>query len=62
MFIRTWDDSREASCLNFDDPGPDTSATTKTTQACATTRTQSVDETSLKPLKAILEAIRELAD
>jgi hypothetical protein len=41
---------------------PDTSATTKTTQACATTRTQSVDETSLKPLKVILEAIREQAD
>ena len=41
---------------------PDTSTATKTTQACATTRTQPMGETSLKPLKAILEAIREQAD
>ena len=40
----------------------DTSGATKTTQACATTRTQSMGETSLKPLKAILETIREQAD
>jgi predicted Zn-ribbon and HTH transcriptional regulator len=41
---------------------PDTSAATKTTQASATTRTQSMGKTSLKPLKAVLETIREQAD
>jgi rubrerythrin len=41
---------------------PDTSAATKTTQACATTRTQLMGETPLRPLKAILETIRERVD
>jgi predicted Zn-ribbon and HTH transcriptional regulator len=41
---------------------PDTSAATKTTEACATTRTQLMGETSLKPLKAMLETIREQAE
>jgi predicted Zn-ribbon and HTH transcriptional regulator len=42
---------------------PYTSAATKaTTQASTATRTQSMAETSLKPLKAILERIREQAD
>ncbi|PYK10716.1 MAG: hypothetical protein DME65_09065 [Verrucomicrobia bacterium] len=40
----------------------DTAAAAKITQACATTRIQSMAETSLKPLKAILEKIREQAD
>ena len=41
---------------------PDTSAAAKTSQPRATTRTQSMDETSSKPLKAILETIREQAN
>ena len=41
----------------------DSSAATKATpQASAATRTQFMAETSLKPLKAILETIREQAD
>ena len=41
---------------------PDKSGATKATQASAATRTESMAEASLKPLKAILETIREQAD
>jgi hypothetical protein len=41
---------------------PNKSGATKATQASAATRTESMAETSLKPLKAILETIREQAD
>ena len=41
---------------------PDKSGTTKATQASAATRTESMAEASLKPLKAILQTIREQAD
>jgi predicted Zn-ribbon and HTH transcriptional regulator len=41
---------------------PDTSAATKAAQAAAATRTESMAEPSLKPLKAILETIRDQAD
>ncbi len=41
---------------------PDTSVPTKATQASAATRTEFMAEPSLKPLKAILETIREQAD
>ena len=39
-----------------------TSVATKAAQAFAATRTEGMGETSLKPLKAILETIREQAD
>jgi predicted Zn-ribbon and HTH transcriptional regulator len=41
---------------------PYTSAATKATQASTATGIESMGETSLKPLKAILETIREQAD
>src|SRR6266513_2885449 len=41
---------------------PHTSTAAKAAQASAATRTEFMAETSLKPLKAILERIREQAD